>query len=73
MTLVTVTTVTVNRTNHCPQQSQGNSKADCKATTYNKGFYLYRHKKERAVETRAAKERKDSGKEASLNMFLSVL
>lgn len=49
-----------------------NSNADYKATTY-KGFYLYRHKKERAVETRAAKERKGGGKEASLNMFLSVL
>ena len=49
-----------------------NSKADCKATTCNKGFYLYRHKKERAVETRAAKERKDGGKEASLNMFLTA-
>lgn len=50
-----------------------NTKADYKATTYNEGFYLYMHKKERTVETRAAKARKGDGKEESLNMFLSVL
>lgn len=50
-----------------------NTKADYKATTYNERFYLYTHRKERAVEIRAARGRKGSGKEESLNMCLSVL
>lgn len=36
-----------------------NRKANYKATTHKEGFYLYIHKKERAAETRAAKERRE--------------